>query len=69
METMETMETTTTKRNGRPPKKVNEKRTYFYTVRLTPVEKKVLLRESKKLGQSQTEMFHTIFNSFLEART
>ena len=63
---METMETTTTKRNGRPPKKVNEKRTYFYTVRLTPV---VLLRESKKLGQSQTEMFHTIFNSFLEART
>ncbi len=68
METMETMETTTTKRNGRPPKKVNEKRTYFYTVRLTPVEKKVLLRESKKHGQSQTELFRTIFNSYLEAR-
>ena len=65
---MEAMETTTTKRNGRPPKKVNEKRTYLYAVRLTPVEKKVLLRESKKHGQSQTELFRTILNSYLEAR-
>ena len=65
---MEAMETTTTKRNGRPPKKVNEKRTSFCSVRLTPVEKKVFQRESKKQGQSQTELFRTILNSYLEAR-
>ena len=57
-----------TKKMGRPPKKDNEKRTYLYAVRLTPVEKKVLLRESKKHNTTQTELFRTILNSYLQAR-
>lgn len=62
------METLTTKKMGRPPKKDNDRRIYFYTVRLTPVEKKVLLRESKKHNTTQTELFRTILNSYLQER-
>ncbi len=62
------METLTTKKMGRPPKEDNDRRTYFYTVRLTPVEKKVLLRESKKHNTTQTELFRTILNSYLQER-
>jgi hypothetical protein len=66
---MKKTSTTKPKKMGRPTKEPNEKKSFLYAVRLTPVEKNVLLRESKKYGQSQTELFRTILNSYLEART
>ena len=59
------METTTTKRNGRPPKKVNEKRTYFYAVRLTPVEKKVVEDLAKDCGISITKLFRKMMYEYV----
>ena len=66
---MKKTSTTKPKKMGRPTKEPNEKKSFLYAVRLTPVEKNVLLRESKKYGQSQTELFRTILNLYLEART
>lgn len=60
------METTTTKRNGRPPKKVNEKRTYLYAVRLTPVEKKVVEDIAKDLGISITSLFRKMMEEYFK---
>lgn len=61
--------TTKPKKMGRPTKDPNEKRSYSYSLKLTPREKKEVIQASKKQDQTPAEWFRSIISTHLDQHT
>lgn len=66
---MKETKTITPKKMGRPTKDPNEKRSYSYSLKLTPVEKRVVLQCSKREDKTPAEWFRSIISTHLDQHT
>lgn len=59
-----TMESTTKKTMGRPPKTKDQKRTITYHVRLTPTEHKALITSANNVELTTSDFIRNVLGSY-----